>query len=249
MTSADPPVDRGVPPTIVGRGTPLRLPGQFAAAIFDMDGLLVDSEPLWVSAEAELLRNHGERFTPLDESTTHGRSIDDTIAAYAARLPDVTPMALRAELMALVRSRFRSRPSCCHGARELIRALQGRLPLAVASNTDADLVRDVLADVGLLDAFAAVTSAADAGRGKPHPDVYLVACRRLGVAPGEAIAFEDSPTGIRAAKAAGLTCVGVPASHTQAGDLVAAGADIVVPSLADILGTVTPAAPGASATG
>jgi HAD superfamily hydrolase (TIGR01509 family) len=211
------------------------LPGSFAAAIFDMDGLIVDSEPLWVLAEAELLRNHGERFTPADEAATHGRSIDETIAAYAERLDGVTHAALRAELMALMRARFGDRPSCRPGARELIRSLEGRLPLAVASNTDADLVREVLDHAGLLDAFAAIASGADIGHGKPRPDVYLHACRELGVDPRDAIAFEDSPTGVRAAKAAGLTCVGVRDDV----DLAAAGADVVVPSLADVLGWVT----------
>jgi HAD superfamily hydrolase (TIGR01509 family) len=213
------------------------LPGSFAAAIFDMDGLIVDSEPLWVSAEAELLSNHGERFTPADEAATHGRSIDETIAAYAERLDGVTHAALRAELIALMRARFGERPSCLPGARELIRSLHGRLPLAVASNTDADLIREVLHDAGLLDAFSAIASGADIGRGKPHPDVYVVACRALGVRPRDAIAFEDSPTGVRAAKAAGLSCVGVPVRDDV--DLAAAGADVVVASLADVLGWVT----------
>jgi beta-phosphoglucomutase-like phosphatase (HAD superfamily) len=119
----------------------------------------------------------------------------------------------------------------------LIRSLEGRLPLAVASNTDADLVREVLDHAGLLDAFAAIASGADIGHGKPRPDVYLHACRELGVDPRDAIAFEDSPTGVRAAKAAGLTCVGVPVRDDV--DLAAAGADVVVASLADVLGWVT----------
>jgi HAD superfamily hydrolase (TIGR01509 family) len=204
--------------------------------VFDMDGLLVDTEHLWVVAETELLRRHGVRFTAADAQATHGRSIEDTIVAYAARLEDAHPEALRIELTELMRAHYEAGPDVRPGARELVRALAGRLPLAVASNTDGELVRLALAGAGLLDAFGAVVTGVEVERAKPYPDVYLAACRALGVRPSDAVAFEDSPAGVRAAKAAGLTCVAVP--ERDGVDLAVAGADLVVGSLGDVLAMV-----------
>lgn len=216
-----------------GRGAPFRLPGRFRAAVFDMDGLLVDSEPLWALAETELLARHGDRFTRADAEATHGRSIEDTIDAYVPRLGGADRAALRAELMALMQAHYEEGSPVRPGARELVRWLEGHMPLAVASNTDGDLVRLALEGAGLVDAFAAIVSGADIGRAKPHPDVYLAACRALGVEPCDAVAFEDSPAGVQAAKAAGMSCVGVP--ERDGVDLAAAGADVVVGSLAELI--------------
>jgi HAD superfamily hydrolase (TIGR01509 family) len=199
-----------------------------------MDGLLIDSEPLWVLAETDLLERHGSRFTPADAEATHGRSIEETIGAYAPRLGGADPVALRAELMALMRSRYREGAQLRPGASELVRWLEANMRLAIASNTDGDLVRLALDRAGLLDAFTEIVSSADTGQAKPRPDVYLMACAALGVEPRDAVAFEDSPAGVRAAKAAGMTCVGVP--ERDGVDLAAAGADIVVASLADLVG-------------
>ena len=203
-----------------------------------MDGLLVDSEPLWALAERELLMRHGEHFTPANAEATHGRSIEDTIAAYARRLGGVDPTDLRTELMMLMRIHYAERLALRPGARELVRSLEGRVALGVASNTDGALVRLALDKVGLLDAFAVIVSGADIGRAKPCPDVYLAACHALKVEPRDAVAFEDSPVGVRAAKAAGMTCVGVP--ERDGLDLTAAGADVVVGSLAELVGSRVP---------
>ncbi len=238
MTPENPGAVRGAPMPVRRQGAPFTLPGRFKAAVFDMDGLLVDSEPMWALAETDLLERHGSQFTPADAEATHGRSIEDTIGAYAPRLSGADPVALRAELMALMRSRYNERSELRPGARELVRWLEGHMRLAVASNTDGELVRLALERTGLLDAFATIVSGADIGRAKPHPDVYLTACRALGVEPHDAVAFEDSPAGVRAAKAAGMTCVGVP--ERDGVDLAAAGADVIVASLAELVG-VAPA--------
>jgi HAD superfamily hydrolase (TIGR01509 family) len=217
-----------------GPGSSLVLPGPFRAAVFDLDGVLIDTEPLWAAAEAELLERHGDRFTALDAEATHGRSIEDTVAVYAARLESADAAGIRDELTAAMRVHYAAGPPLRPGARELVEALGRQMPLAVASNTDGDLVRLALRGAGLLEAFTAIASGADLGRAKPHPDVYLAACQRLGVAPRLAVAFEDSPGGVQAAKAAGMLCVGVP--DRDGVDLYAAGADMVVASLADLLG-------------
>lgn len=120
MTSAEPSAVRGAPTPGPGLGAPFVLAGRFHAAVFDMDGLLVDTEPLWVAAEAELFARHGQAFTALDVAATHGRSIEDTIDAYVGRLGTDDPIALRAELIALMRGHYEAGPPLRPGPRRLI---------------------------------------------------------------------------------------------------------------------------------
>lgn len=209
---------------------PLVLPGRFRAAVFDMDGLLLDSEPMWHDAERELLERHGDTFSDADREASHGRALVDTAIAYAARL-GVTAAAIEAEIGEIMLAHYLAGAPLHAGARALVEGLAGRIPMAVASNTSAVLVRQALDAVGL--AIPVVVSGMDMGRPKPQPDVYAGACRALGVAPAEAVAFEDSPMGVRAAVAAGLFVVGVPERPDV--NLVEAGAHVVLGSLAEIV--------------
>jgi HAD superfamily hydrolase (TIGR01509 family) len=208
------------------------LPAGFRAVVFDMDGVLLDTEPCWHRAETELLRRHGGP-TDFDPFATTGWSMDATIELYAGwlRLEPADWPALQAELMEIVRDEYTTSMEHRPGARELVDRLRGVVPLAVASNTDHDLVTFALASTGLLDAFETVVTADQVDRGKPAPDVYLEACRRLGVAPSEAIALEDSESGVASAKAAGMTVVAIP----QWAVVDVSAADHVIDSLEELL--------------
>lgn len=226
---------RPLPAVQSGLVTRLVLPGRFRAALFDMDGLLIDSEPLWVAAEAELLALHGEQITEADRHATHGRALADSVRAYAVRLGGLDEALLEAELLELMRRQYLSGAPLHAGAERLVRSLVGRMRVGVASSTTTPLVEIALEGVGLLDAFEIVASGADLGAGKPDPTVFLEGCRRLGTDPAHAIAFEDSPIGVRAAHAAGLFVVGVPDREGVGPALLEAGADMLIDSLEDVI--------------
>lgn len=207
---------------------------RFRAVVFDMDGLLLETEELWVAAESELFRRHGAEFTRDDQLAVMGTSFDVTARHFASRLG--WPFERRAELAEestaimheLVKRDVAARP----GAVELVAALRARdVPLGLASNSPRFLVDDALATARLTDAFAAIVSVDDVERPKPSPDIYLEVCRRLGVDPADALALEDSVSGITAAKAAGLTCYAVP----LLAEVDVSAADRVIASLEELL--------------
>jgi len=211
----------------------LALPGRFHGAIFDCDGLLVDSEPAWGRAEARLLARRGHVYTEADHRATVGRSIDLSVAVYAERLglpADQVP-GLRLELIDLARDEFTAGLALRPGAAELVAALRPFMRLALASNTDRPLVDLALAGTPFATSFDVIVTGDDVEHSKPAPDLYALACRRLGIRPSDGIAFEDSAPGVRSAKAAGLTVVAVP----QLPGLAIGAADIVVNSLADLV--------------
>ena len=144
------------------------LPGPFRAAVFDMDGLLLDSETAWFRAECELMARYGGAFSDSDRAATIGRSIDDSIRNYGVRLglPASKLPRLRTELVDLARASYAT-TSTQPGARELVEALRGRLPVAVASNTDRSLVEGALAGAGFGGSFDAIVTADDVTRPKP----------------------------------------------------------------------------------
>jgi HAD superfamily hydrolase (TIGR01509 family) len=196
----------------------------FTAAIFDMDGLLLDSERVIMQAWLASAREEGMNLTESDFITVVG-------AGYAESRTRLTQMLGGSLAFEAVRVRARTKlvdqPGIVYplkpGALQLLSRLkQRRVPCAVASSTRVSEVRSRLAKVGVLDFFRAVAGGDEVAESKPDPAVYLLAAQRLGVAPEQCLAFEDTDHGARAAHAAGMRVVLVPdlRSHEFAAPLI-----------------------------
>lgn len=183
------------------------------AVVFDNDGLLLDTESVWTRAEQDLFERRGIEFTPADKRELLGTSAEIAGGVLERRLGEPGSAAeLMEELNALVVAELEHGVEAMVGARDLLHALKGRgTPIGLVSNSPLAFVRRSLEIVGFENHFDVVLSAHEVAAAKPAPDPYLEACRRLGVQPGPAVvALEDSPTGVAAARAAGLTVIGIP---------------------------------------
>lgn len=204
------------------------------AVIFDMDGLLVDSEPLWRRAEVEVFRSEGLAITEEDCKTTMGLRLDDVVRARLPHLSGPSPQAIAERLLVeehillrvieLVRAEGQAKAGA-HSAVEL--ALARGFVVALASSSPLRLIHATLERIGLADRFLVVHSAEAEPYGKPHPAVYLTTSARLGVAPERCVAVEDSIRGLVAAKAASMRCIVVPEEEAPGFAL----ADLVLASL------------------
>lgn len=184
-----------------------------AAVVFDNDGLLLDTESVWTRAEHDLFERRGLEFTPADKRELVGTSAEIAGGILERRLGEPGQAGeLLEELNALVVAELERGVEAMIGARELLERLRERgTPLALVSNSPLRFVRRSIELAGFENHFDAVISAHEVAAPKPAPDPYLEACRRLGVEPGpEVVALEDSPTGVAAARAAGLTVIGIP---------------------------------------
>ena len=183
------------------------------AVVFDNDGLLLDTESVWTRAEEDLFERRGLEFTPADKRELVGTSAEIAGGILERRLGEPGRAAeLIEELNALVVAELEHGVEAMVGARELLERLRERgTPLGLVSNSPLRFVQRSIEIVGLGHHFDVILSAHEVAAPKPAPDPYLEACRRLGVEPGPSVvALEDSPTGVAAARAAGLTVIGVP---------------------------------------
>lgn len=184
-----------------------------AAVIFDMDGLLIDSEPLWEAAEMVIFPSLGVPLTPAMKKETTGLRPEEIVDYWYSRYrwtePSVAVVAGRLvnRLVELVRERGVLR----EGVRQVLDICShAGLPLAIASSSPKALIQAVLAKFAIADYFTVVQSAELEPYGKPHPGVYITTARKLGIRPEQCLAFEDSPNGVVSAKAAKMACVAVP---------------------------------------
>jgi HAD superfamily hydrolase (TIGR01509 family) len=183
------------------------------AVVFDNDGLLLDTESVWTRAERDLFERRGLDFTPAHKRELVGTSAEIAGGILERRLGEPgRATVLIEELNELVVAELEHGVEAMVGARDLLHALRLRgTPLGLVSNSPLVFVQRSLEIVGFHDRFDVVLSAHEVAAPKPAPDPYLEACRRLGVEPGpDVIALEDSPTGVAAARAAGLTVIGIP---------------------------------------
>ncbi|GLZ13930.1 haloacid dehalogenase [Actinomadura sp. NBRC 104425] len=183
-----------------------------AGVVFDMDGVLVDSEHLWEESWQHYCARHGRTWRPEDTAAVQGMSAPEWAAHIAGLFGDPSRAdAVRAECVAfMVDALHRGRIEPLDGALDLIADVSERVPVALASSAARQLIDAVLPHFGVADRFSATVSSEEVPRGKPSPDVYAEAVRRLGIDPRHGLAVEDSGNGIRAAHAAGLTVIGIP---------------------------------------
>jgi HAD superfamily hydrolase (TIGR01509 family) len=206
------------------------------AVIFDNDGLLLDTESVWTRAEQDLFERRGLDFTPAHKRELVGTSAEIAGGILERRLGEPGRAAeLIEELNTLVVAELEHGVEAMVGARELLHALKQRgTPIGLVSNSPFRFVQRSLEIVGFVDHFDVVLSAHEVAAPKPAPDPYLEACRRLGVQAGPCvIALEDSPTGVAAARAAGLTVIGVPSLE----GIELAEAHLIAESLLDVVVT------------
>jgi HAD superfamily hydrolase (TIGR01509 family) len=204
------------------------------AVVFDLDGLLIDTEGVFAEAARRVLARRGTASDPAFFATMMGTPGRDALPRFRERYGitdslDVLAAEYKAAFHAvLVGSRARLMP----GALLLLDRLeQAGIPKAIATSSSREYVDTVFAPHGLLDRFAFVLTCDDVTHGKPHPEVYALAATRLGVPPAAVVVLEDSINGMRAAKAAGCRCVVVPHEQTPRDEL--ASADFVARSLDD----------------
>jgi HAD superfamily hydrolase (TIGR01509 family) len=206
-----------------------------AAVVFDLDGVLVDSEAAWDQARRELVREEGGTWK---ESATRdmlgmsslewSRYVADELGVKLA--PEEISSRVVGELLAVYRRKLPLLP----GATEAVERLGARWPLALASSSNPEVIELALSVSGLDRQFSAWVSSEEVGPGKPAPDVYLEAARRLGVEAGDCVAIEDSENGIKSAHAAGMRVIAIPNADFPPPDEALALADQVAGSLAEL---------------
>jgi len=213
------------------------------AVVFDLDGVLVDSEHVWDEVREALARERGGRWHERAQadmmgmsSTEWSRYMHETIGLAEP------PEEINAEVVRRMLERYRAELPLIEGAVDAVRRLSGPFRLAVASSSNRELIEAVLDAARIAPLFEVTVSSEEVGRGKPAPDVYLEAARRLRLQPAACAAVEDSANGIRAAHAAGMRVVAVPNRRYPPAPAALALADVTLASLDGL----TPALVGAT---
>ena len=192
----------------------MRRPGEpFAAVVFDLDGVLVDSEIWWDEVRLEFARRHGRRWTRADRAAIMGSNSAgwSTLMRQRLRLDELDRQGIEDEVVGAMIERYRvAGAPRIDGAVETVERIAANLPVAVASSAHMSVISAALDSLGVAGSFGAVVSSDEVALGKPAPDVYLLAAARLGVDPTTCLVVEDSLNGVLAGRAAGMTVVLVP---------------------------------------
>jgi HAD superfamily hydrolase (TIGR01509 family) len=205
------------------------------AVVFDLDGLLLDTEQLWDEVREQLANERGGRWHAGAQADMMGMSSPE----WSRYMHDVIglrepPAEIAAEVVRRMQDRYRQRLPLLPGAREAVERIAAGWRLGLASSSNRPLI-DLALDVGGLAGFFDVTiSSEEVARGKPAPDVYLEAARRLGVEPARVAAIEDSRNGIRSAHEASMKVIAIPNPHFPPDDESLSFADVVLSSLAEL---------------
>ena len=213
--------------------------------VFDLDGVLIASEEVWDDVREAYVRARGGRYDEAAQrammgmsSTEWSRYIHDELGVEA------TPARINADVVEVMAARYRERLPLVPGAREAVERMAAAFPLGLASSSNRPLIDAVLELAGLARHFRSTVSSEEVARGKPAPDVYLEAARRLGVEPARCAAIEDSHSGIRSAKAAGMRVVAIPNPGYPPDEAALAEADTVVRSIEELTTDMIGAAHG-----
>lgn len=205
------------------------------AVVFDLDGVIIDTEEVWEEVRRAYVAEYGREFLPDSQTRMMGMSTGEWSTHLSA---DVgvprTPEQVAADVLGRMAERYREALPLIPGSVDAVRRMAARFPVALASSSARILIDQVLETAGLTDTFRVTLSTEEVPRGKPAPDVYLAAAERLGLAPEVCAAVEDSSNGLRSAGAAGLAVVAVPHGvYPPAADALAL-AGLVIDDLDDL---------------
>jgi HAD superfamily hydrolase (TIGR01509 family) len=205
------------------------------AVIFDLDGVLIDSEPLWNGAKREVVLDTGGHWRDDAPRAMIGMSSPEWSRYTHDQLGvpgDVE--TINREVVQKMEQSYRAQLPLLPGAIQAVRGLQRRWPLGLASSSNREIIDLVLELAGLTDAFCATVSSEEVDHGKPAPDVYLEGARLLGAGPPSCVAIEDSSNGLRSAAAAGMAVIAVPNPHYPPDPDAVALAAVVVNTVAEV---------------
>jgi len=207
----------------------------FEAVVFDLDGVIVQSEEIWDDVREGYVREQGGRYDAEAQRAMMGMSslewsqfIHDELGVAAP------PAEINAAVVELMAARYRERLPIVGGACEAVALMAARFPLGLASSSNRPLIDTVLELAGLTALFSATVSSEEVAQGKPAPDVFLEVARRLGIDPERCLAVEDSHNGIRSARAAGMRVIAIPNPSYPPDDTALAEADLVLMSISEL---------------
>jgi HAD superfamily hydrolase (TIGR01509 family) len=210
-------------------------PGPIAGVVFDMDGVLLDSEQVWDAVRQDLVAETGGTWVEGAHHDMMGMSSHEWPPYMRDRLGvPMTPAEISAEVVRRLSERYRASLPLLPGAAGAVRRMAREWPLAVASSSNRELIELALALAGVRECFAAVVSSEEVPRGKPAPDVYLEAAARIGAPAAACAAVEDSSNGIRAAAAAGMRVVVIPNAHYPPDPSAVALGHVIVTAVAGL---------------